>query len=367
MLGNVKIFESVGKIAIQISNFPVVFFDAGDSLTATRDGDNITVQASVTGQSAKNVLNSVPYAKFKRKNGTSWGAGAAAVVSALNDLFTDDNPSDFATATSVANLVDRIRRITQTEDDSDGGGSDGDGDSGGGGDVWVISVSDQHNVSGVVKVRESSSLMGVGESELFVDEDKLKFSVRSNTGNAGSETKSEAIRITGEENSSNSSVDIKGVLKVSQRPFNRILFSNNSATDGLTNFSGNTEFLSFPADPNYTTKMVGKSVSFGNVDDPISRGERNYIEITGLSTGDEVSVTVALDVEATAPHSVVLRHDRSATARTQVDNNVIGVVTTTGVTLTNTVDNYTTMRYYLTLKSSGSGTYKVRSAEVTIS
>tara|TARA_Y100001972_G_scaffold97208_1_gene120061 strand:+ start:3203 stop:4303 length:1101 start_codon:yes stop_codon:yes gene_type:complete len=366
MIGNVKIYESIGQIAIQESSFPVRFFNAGDSLTAIRDGDNVTIQANMPGSPSTTILTSVPHSKFKKKDGTSWGSGAATVVSALNVLFNDDNPSDFATATSVANLVDRIRRITQTEDDSDGGGTDGDGDSGGGGDVWVISVSDQHNVSGVVKVRESSSLMGVGQSELFVDENKLKFSVRSNTGNAGSETKTEAIRITGEENSSNSTVDVKGVLRVSQRPFNNISFLNASQTDGLTSYSGDTTFLAFPASPSYTTRMIGKSVSFGNVDDPINKGQRNYIEITGLSTGDEVSVTVAIDVTSTSSHSVILRHDKSSTATTQVDNNFIGTATTS-LTLTNTVDNYTAMRYHLELNTSGSGTYKVRSAKVTIS
>ena len=66
--------------------------------------------------------------------------------------------------------------------------------------MWVISVSDQ--LVRCSYVRESSSLMGVGQSELFVDETNLSL-VSGQTQETLAAKRRQRPRITGEENSSN--------------------------------------------------------------------------------------------------------------------------------------------------------------------
>ncbi len=360
MNGNIKVYSDLGNIIIEIPGQDPKSFTTQSSLIATNSENKVTVKYGGT-----NLFYNVAYTQIKKRNGDAWGINGSLVKNALNQLFESDNPSGFATQEQVADLVQRIKRITQEEDDGAGGGGDGDGDSGGGGDVWVISV-DGESDSGVVKVRENSGLMSVGQSEVFVDGGKVKFSVRSNTGNLGSEAKSEAIVITGEESSVNSIVDMKGTMKLSRSTESKFVMDASATTNGQTNFTGDQSYLNLPNGSSLSDNlMIGKSVVIGDIEDTLSRGERNTFEVKGLSTGDVVKVDVEVRVSSNGNHTLEIANNRD-NETSSVFTNTAGSLTVP-ISITTTVDNYSSLIYYLNLDTDSTGVYHVRKITVTIS
>lgn len=360
---NIKVYEKFGSVVVELPNNRFRTFLPNSGLSASLAGDNISIsnndEAIVVGLPPASILNEAGAQFAPTRDGTRDG---------LNSLFSNSNPSDLATASSVSNLVSKIKILEQSIDDSSGGGSsDGDGDSGGGGDVWVISVTGAGTNNGKVKVRENSTLMSVQDNEVFVDGEKVKFSVKSNTGNLGSEAKSEAIVITGEESSANSIVDMKGSMKFSRSPESKFVMDNTLTTNGRVSFSGTSTYLSMPEGASYSNNlMVGKSVIIGDADNELNKGERNYFVVKGLSTGDIVDVQVKVVVVSDASHTIVLDDNRT-TQSSSVATNTIGQAQTVTVSMNNVVDNYSDIAYHLNLTTLGSGNYRVSEIIVTIS
>ncbi len=356
----VKVYENFGSVIVEYPNNRVKSFLPNSGLSASADGDDVTITYN-----SQNLVSGLDRLSVVSSDGVAIAPTAAGCVSILNDLFENDNPSDIASESQLDNVIRLVKKISQEDDDDNGGSEDGDGDSGGGGDVWVISVDGEAD-SGVVKVRENSGLMSVGQSEIFVDDGKVKLSVRSNTGNVGSETKSEAIVITGQESSTGTVVDMKGSMKLSSSAESKFSMVNTDNGNGRTNYTGSQSYITLPSGADYSNNlMVGKSVVIGNADDDINRGVRNYFDVKGLSTGDVVDVTVKAVIGCDQVHTLVLDENRTTTdGSTFTDSTGQSEVT---VSKSNTVDNYSDIRYNLNLTTVGSGTYRVKEITVTIS
>lgn len=345
MNGKLKVYESFGSIIVEYPNKKTKLFPPEGYLSSSLDSGNITITADgVEGV----VAYSIPFSDIRDKSGSIIAPTAAGTNTILNSLFENSNPSDIASKAVLDEVSSRVRKT-----------SDADGN------VLVVDV-DSSSDAGKLKVRSESALLGLGQNEAVVDLSGIRFSVKSNTGNIGSEVKSDAIVITGEESSSSSIVDMKGTMKLSTSAESKFVMDNTSTTNGKTTFSGNSSYINLPEGSSYSSNLtLGKNVIIGNADDPIGRGARNYFEVSGLSTGDTVLVEARIVVLCDSSHTVVLDDSRTNQS-SSVTTSETGL-TNVDVSMTNVVDNYGDIRYHFNLNTSGSGNYRVSKITVTIS
>lgn len=345
----IKVYESYGSVVIEFPNNRSKTFLPNSGLSASYSGDNVSISYNSTILVHENHFNLI-----RKENGTTqWSTTAQQTSSLLNDLFGNANPSDIASKTELDNLKSILRRLDADSDPNE--------------DEDTVEVSVTGGLSNPrVAVKESTALMSVGDTKFLIQDGQSRFTVKSNTGNLGQEVESDAIVISGQESSQISTVDIKGVLKVSQTPENKFSMVNTDTNNGTTSFTGNQSYITLPSGADYSNNlMLGKSVVIGNADDDINRGVRNYFDVKGLSTGDVVDVTVKATIGCDQVHTLVLGENRTSTnGSTFTDSTGQSAVT---VSKSNTVDNYSDIRYNLNLTTVGSGTYRVKEITVTIS
>ena len=339
----IKIYNSNNSVLIR-NEFASYTFDSDGDLSATRDGDLITIKVSGT---QNKIINSANYAVFKDRNGSALGGTAAATLTAVDGILNASNPSDFANKTTVDILTRGLKKVPVGADDK-----------------FIVSV-DNTTTSGKLQVIDREARMNVGDTELKVEDTRSTLSVKSNYANLGSEQKSDAIVVSGNESTVGSTVEIKGKLKLG-RSSESVWSMTNADVNENVSFSGSSDWLAFPSlsSSNTGNKLIRGAVTVGDYEDTV-RGGRNYFTVSGLSSGDTVTVEVDVYVSSSAANTITLDDNRSASNDVSASS-VVGVTNHT-VTMTNTVDDFSDIQYRLDLDTTGSGSYRVTSIDVTIS
>ena len=339
----IKIYNSNNSVLIR-NEFSSYTFDSDGDLSATRDGDLITVKISGT---QRKIINSADYTSFKNRDGSSLGATAAATLTAINGILNASNPSDFASKTTVDILSRGLKKTLSGSDEK-----------------FIVSV-DNSDTSGKVQVVDREAKMNVGDTELKIQDTSSILSVKSNYGTPGSEQKTDALVVSGNESTVGSTVEIKGTLKLGRSSEGSWNMSNSDVSENVS-FDGSSYYLSFPSlsTSSIGNKLIRGAVTVGDNEDT-QRGGRNYFTVSGLSSGDTVDVSVGVYVSSDASNSITLADNRSQGSDTS--SSLVAGVTTHTVTMTNTVDDFNDIQYKLDLDTTGSGSYRVSSISVTIS
>lgn len=339
----IKIYNSNNSVLIR-NEFASYTFDSDGDLSATRDGDFITIKVSGT---QKKIINSANYSVFKNRNGSALGGTSAATLTAINGILNASNPSGFANKTTVDILARGLKQVPVGADDK-----------------FILSV-DNTATSGKLQVIDREARMNVGDTELKIEDTRSTLSVKSNYANSGSEQKSDAIVVSGNESTVGSTVEIKGKLKLGRSSESSWTMTNGDINESVY-FSGSSSWLEFPSisSSNTANKLIRGAVTVGDTEDTV-RGGRNYFTVSGLSSGDTVNVEVGVYVDSSAANTVILDDNRSPGSDSSASS-VAGITTHT-VTMTNTVDDFSDIQYHLNLDTTGSGYYRVTSIDVTIS
>ena len=339
----IKIYNSNNSVLIR-NQFASHTFDSDGDLSATRDGDLITIKVSGT---QKKIVNSADYSVFKDRNGSPLAGTAAATLASIDNILNASNPSDFANKATVDILTRGLKKVPSGSDDK-----------------FIVSV-DNTNTSGKIQVVDREAKMNVGDTELKVEDTRSILSVKSNYANLGAEQKSEAIVVSGKESTVGSTVAIKGTLKIS-RSSEGPWTMNNSDPNANVSFNGSASWLAFPSisTSNIGNKLIRGAVTVGDTEDTL-RGGRNYFTVSGLSSGDTVTVEVGVYVDSSAANTILLDDNRSAL--NDVSSSSSTGITSHTVTMTNTVDDFSDIQYRLDINTTGVGSYRVQSIDVTIS
>ena len=132
-----------------------------------------------------------------------------------------------------------------------------------------------------------------------------------------------------------------------------------------TSFSGDVDYMKFPVSPYGTVSnnLTSESVTIGNSSDSV-RGANNSLELRNLSTASKVSYKISLlvTVDDSATISVNSESGQFATD-SEVTNGTSQPVVLQG---TSSVTNQSDWTMHLSMDTSGSGSYRVSSIEITI-
>tara|TARA_Y100001937_G_scaffold94152_1_gene127641 strand:- start:4801 stop:5499 length:699 start_codon:yes stop_codon:yes gene_type:complete len=132
-----------------------------------------------------------------------------------------------------------------------------------------------------------------------------------------------------------------------------------------TSFSGNVAHMQFPVSPYGTisNNLTSESVTIGNASDSV-RGSNNSLELRNLSTNAQVKYKISLLVTVDQNATISVNSDSGQFAiDSEVANGTSQLVELQG---TSSVTNQSDWTMHLSMATSGSGTYRVSSIEITI-
>ena len=132
-----------------------------------------------------------------------------------------------------------------------------------------------------------------------------------------------------------------------------------------TSFSGDVTYMQFPVSPYGTISntLTSESVTIGNASDSV-RGSNNSLELRNLSTNAQVSYKISLVVTVDQNATISVNSDSGQFATdSEVTNGTSQSVELQG---TSSVTNQSDWTMHLSMATSGSGTYRVSSIEITI-
>ena len=119
-------------------------------------------------------------------------------------------------------------------------------------------------------------------------------------------------------------------------------------------------------DGSISNGLIQGSVSIGDQDNTRGTGQRNYICIGGLSTGATVKVDASIKTHLTQPCVLRVDCDRVLQSAFEVSVSSTGVVTSF-ITKTFNVTNFSDLKVYYDIDTTGTGTINFLDIEVTIS
>lgn len=340
----IRIYENFGSIVIHLPYSDPVMYSP-ESLDAEISGNLISVKNSSTGRF---VFGGMKYSNLRGKSGfSSLAPTAAGTKSILDTLFGDDNPSNLVNNTQLNNVTAPISQILKTAS-------------------TTKKSLEFSTTGGKLDVKETEAKISKGFSEFKALDDRTTISVKSNT--SGTAASAEAIEITGKADIQDSNVDIKGQLKVSQPPLSKFSYTQPSLPEKLS-VSGSVDYLQLPSissSGTLVTNVIQGSIVYGDADDTINRGNRNYISLKGLSTGASVSVTASIKTILDQSALFVSADSRNASAAT---NHAITTVGTNTFNISHSFDvtNFDEVKLYFSIDGTATGSLTFQSLEVTIS
>jgi len=343
-----KIYESFGAIAVKLPYGSPALYDA-ESLEAERDGDYIHLKDSYTGAY---IFYNVLFSRIRNKAGNGYAGTSAGLKVVLDSLLDDDDPSSIVKTATFDQVLSPISALLKT-------------------DVAAEKSVQFSATGGKLDVQENKVQMKQGLSEVKIEGGTTTLSVKSNTANTQGQS-AEAIKIIGKSDSQDSTVDVKGQLKVSQAPLSVWKFTASSGVAQEVNnisVNGNDSELELPdstLDGSISNGLIQGSVSIGDQDNTRGTGQRNYICIGGLSTGATVKVDASIKTHLTQPCVLRVDCDRVLQSAFEVSVSSTGVVTSF-ITKTFNVTNFSDLKVYYDIDTTGTGTINFLDIEVTIS
>lgn len=340
----IRIYENFGSIVIHLPYSDPAMYSP-ESLDAEISGNLISVKNSSTGRF---VFAGMKYSNLRGKSGSgSLAPTAAGTKSFLDTLFGDDNPSNLVNSTELNNATAPIKQIIKTAS-------------------ATKKSLEFSTTGGKLDVKETEAKISKGFSEFKALDDRTTISVKSNT--SGTAASAEAIEITGKADSQDSNVDIKGQLKVSQPPLSRFSYTQPNQVEKVS-VSGGANYLQLPSISSSGTlnsNVIQGSIVYGDAEDTINRGTRNYISLKGLSTGATVNITASIRTLLNQSALFICADSRNPSGAT---THAITTVGANNFNISHSLDvtDFDDVKLYFAIDGNAIGSVTFYSIEVTIS
>ena len=340
----IRIYDSFGSIIVKIPYQDIVSVPP-ESLDAEISDGLISVKNSSTN---KYIFYKASHAIIKGQSGDAVLAPTAAgTKSVLDTLFGDDNPSNLVNNTQLNNATAPISQILKTAS-------------------ATKKSLEFSTTGGKLDVKETEAKISKGFSEFKALDDRTTISVKSNT--SGTAASAEAIEITGKTDSQDSNVDIKGQLKVSQPPLSRFSYTQPNQVEKVS-VSGGANYLQLPSISSSGTlnsNVIQGSIVYGDAEDTINRGTRNYISLKGLSTGATVNITASIRTLLNQSALFICADSRNPSGAT---THAITTVGANNFNISHSLDvtDFDDVKLYFAIDGNAVGSVTFYSIEVTIS